>query len=144
MDANRRDRNEHSDALAAAGLALEQGRLVAGQRRFRLDSIAVYGPEERPRHYRAPVIAFGAGLVSVLIPFGLLDGLGSTAGLVVFGLGILLFIDASALMWIARREPSLELITVAGTRHSIPLPEPTLMPHVLAALDDAMGGGGRR
>jgi hypothetical protein len=24
------------------------------------------------------------------------------------------------------------------------LPEPTLMPHVLAALDDAMGGGGRR
>lgn len=144
MDAGRRDRNENAEALTAAGLTLTHSNLMAGQRRFRLDAIVSYGPEARPRHYRAPVIAFGAALACVLVSVQMLDGLGSTAGLVVFGIGLLLALDATALMVMARREPTLEVITTAGTRHSIALPNPELLPIVLTALDDALTGGGRR
>lgn len=144
MDAGRRDRTENADALAAAGVTLTPSHLIVGQRRFRLENIVVYGPDERPRHYRVPVLAFLTSIACVIVSFEALDGPTTTAGLVLLGLGVLLGLDATALTVMARRAPTLEIITTGGLRHCVALPSPEVMPILLTALDDALAGGGRR
>jgi len=144
MDAGRRGQNENAEALAAVGVSLTPSHLISGERRLRLENIEAYGPEERPRHYRVPLVAFVTSTVLMVSAFALFEGLDNMPGLVVFGLGVLLGLDATVLTVMARREPTLEILTSGGYRHVVRLPSQALMPQLLTALDEALGGGGRR
>ncbi len=144
MSNARPERSDGDSALADAGITLTGSHLIAFGQRYRLDAIASYGPELKKRQYLKPVIAGGAGLLCVMLSFGAFEGPRTSAGLVFLGVGVLLMLDSAAWTMMARRNATVELVSTTGHRWRVELPDRELMPKLLAALDNATGGSGRR
>lgn len=125
------------DALAEAGIEITQSHLIVEGRRYVLSAIAAYGPERHQRHYRAPVVAFLAGLACLAVAFAAFEGPRTSFGLLCLGLGALLVVDGSMWAVIARKTPALEILTTSGRRARVSLPSAELLPRVLTALDEA-------
>lgn len=144
MSANRPERNDETAALSDAGITLTETHLIAYGQRYRLEAIASYGPEDQPRRFLKPILAGASALLCTLLAFSAFDGPSTSAGLVVLGVGVLLLVDAVAWTLMARRSATLELASTTGHRWRISLPDPTLLPVLMDALDRATGGGRRR
>lgn len=130
--------------LAGAGLEFTPTHLIAQGYRIRLDAIAAYGPERQLKHFRKPVLAFLFALVCVAITFFGFDGIHDSAGQVFAGVALLLAVNGTMWLLMAVRSPAVELILTTGARERLPLASKAMLPAVLAAIDGATGGGGRR
>lgn len=138
-----KERTGAEAVLAEAGLELTPTHLVANGYRFRLDTIVAYGPEQRTKHYRKPVLAVFSGIGCCALAFGTLGGLEESLGKAVAGLGVLLALNGILWVLMARRSPAVELVSNTGDRWRLPLPAEAMLPTVLAALDGAMGASRR-
>ena len=128
------------EALTDAGIEVTHAHLIAGGHRYLLSAIASYGPERRPKHFRAPIGAFLAGVACLAVSVLVLGGPSTSLGLAGLGVGFLLVVDGAIWAFIAGRSPALELVTLSGHRARVRLDDALLLPRLLQALDEATGG----